>query len=131
MRKTFGDYTDSLPWTTYNSCDGILSDYSFAIAEDKNGEIWSTDFWGVSRFDGTNWATNTIENGLAANYHWAMSSDLVGNIWLTSAYDSVITSYDGIAFVNYPQPANYEECIYADTKVIFGLVHTMETVLQV
>ncbi len=114
--NVFGDYADMPGWTTYNSCDGMLSDISFAIAEDKHGNIWSTDFYGASKFDGTNWTTYTTEDGLGENYSWAMISDRDGNIWFSGSSGNVLTKYDGTSFINYTVDGTFEECIYEDTQ---------------
>jgi IS1 family transposase len=113
--KVHGDYTDMPGWTTYNSCDGVLSDISWAIAEDKNGHIWSTDFYGASKFDGTTWSTYTVEDGLGENYNWAMINDKDGNIWF--AGDTTITKFDGSGFTIHNNiNGHFEECIYQDSN---------------
>ena len=114
--RVFGDYIDASDWTTFNLCDGVNSNISFALAEDKNGDVWSTDFYGASKFDGENWTVFTSENGLGDDYSWAIMDDSEGNIWFPGTSNLVITKYDGNGFTQYPQPANYEECIYEDTN---------------
>lgn len=114
--NVFGEYTDIGDWTTYNSCDGMISDISFAIAEDKNGNIWSTDFYGASKFDGANWTTYTSEDGLGENYNWAILNDKEGNIWFSGSSGNVLTKYDGTSFINYNVEGTFEECIYEDTQ---------------
>ncbi len=114
--KVDGDFQDAPGWTTYNSCDGMISDISFCITEDKNGDIWSTSFYGADRFDGSTWTSYTANNGLNENYSWAIEKDSDGNVWFAGTEDSVITKYDGVNFSYYPQPAVFEECIYNDSK---------------
>ncbi|MDX8339287.1 two-component regulator propeller domain-containing protein [Draconibacterium sp. IB214405] len=111
-----GDYEDAPDWTTYNSCDGMISDVSLSITEDKNGAIWSSGFKGADRYNGEVWENFTDENGLNENYSWAIESDNEGNVWFAGTGDSVITKYDGMNFTYYPQPALFEECIYKDTQ---------------
>ncbi len=111
-----GDYEDAPGWTTYNSCDGMLSDVSWGIAEDGDGNIWSTDFYGASQFNGETWATYTSADGLGENYNWAILDDRDGNIWFSGSRGTIITKYDGNTFVQYPQPGTFEECIYQDSN---------------
>lgn len=112
--RTFGDYNDVPDWTNYNSCTGMESDISFAIAQDGSGDMWSTSFYGASRFDGTSWTHYTTGDGLAHNYSWAVINDSQGNIWFSTSRDSTITKYDGNSFVNTKINGVFEECIYED-----------------
>jgi PKD repeat protein len=114
--NVFGDYQDAENWTTYNSCDGMISDISFALAEDKNGNIWSTCFYGASRYNGTSWEKLTTNEGLNENYSWAILNDSQGNIWLAGAEVNTITMFDGSNFTYYPQPHVFEECIHEDAQ---------------
>jgi streptogramin lyase len=93
-----------------------MSNVLWAIAEDKNGDIWSTDFYGASKFNGDFWSTYTVEDGLGENYSWAIENDSEGNVWFAGVENSVITMYDGSTFHYYSQPANFEECIYNDSQ---------------
>ncbi|MFV0590663.1 MAG: two-component regulator propeller domain-containing protein [Draconibacterium sp.] len=117
-----GDYTGANEWMSYNSCDGMFSDISFSISEDKNGNIWSTDFYGASRFDGTIWTTYTDEDGLGEAYNWDLLKDHNGNLWFSGTQDSTITKYDGETFTVYNVTGNFGECIYEDAQgnVWFG-----------
>jgi hypothetical protein len=94
----------------------MISDISFAITEDGDGNIWSTAFYGADRFNGVEWTSFTTEDGLAENYSWAILDDRDGNIWFSGAQGTVISKYDGSNFVQYPQPGSFEECIYADSQ---------------
>lgn len=111
-----GDFQDAPGWTTYNSCDGLLSDVSWAITEDGNGNIWSNSFDGADIFDGNQWMNLTVADGLTENYSWAIDHDQDGNIWFAGTTDSSITRFDGSDFTVYPQPGIYEECMYNDSK---------------
>ena len=111
-----GDYEDLPGWTTYNSCNGLISDISFGITEDGDGNIWSTGFYGADRFDGSQWSTFTVNDGLTENYSWAIEHDNDGNIWFAGSSSSSFTKYDGTTFTDYPQPAYFNECMYNDSQ---------------
>ncbi|WP_346861033.1 leucine-rich repeat protein [uncultured Draconibacterium sp.] len=117
-----GDFEDAPGWTTYNSCDGLISDISFSITEDSDGNIWSTAFYGADRFNGDEWTPFTAEDGLAENFNWAIDKDKDGNLWFSGSGNPTVTKYDGTDFTVYNLPAVFEECIYTDSQgnVWFG-----------
>ena len=46
--QIYGDYTDKPDWTSYSTCDGLLDENVWSIAEDKNNNMWFSGFDGVA-----------------------------------------------------------------------------------
>lgn len=71
------------------------------ILIDKKGDIWfSTDGYGISKYNGTSFEFLTKENGLTDNNVADIFEDSQGNIWIGTFYGGV-SKYDGNSFTNF------------------------------
>ncbi len=88
-------------WTTYNSSNGLVSDYVASVATDGLS-VWCGSYSGVSRLDriGGDVATFTTDNGLLSNavYDIELNSN-DGSYWLVS--DSGLQRNSGGQWNNY------------------------------
>lgn len=71
----------------YHHSDGLVANWTTAVAVDSKGNIWTGSFFaGTSKFDGTNWTSyNTTNSGLASNNIAAVAADSSSNnIWFAT-----------------------------------------------
>jgi len=102
-------------WVTFSTDDnGMINSSAFSLIIDNNGDMWSSGFEGVSRFDGVNWTAYNKSDGLNNNYYWSMLKDATGNIWMQNTTGNDVVKYDisTNTFTTIPLPAKYEECSY-------------------
>ncbi|MCF7918130.1 T9SS type A sorting domain-containing protein, partial [Candidatus Gracilibacteria bacterium] len=72
-------------WTQFNKTNsGIIDNWVFDIAEDKNGNIWFATATGASKFDGNNWENFDIQNSPISTYLFSVEVDVNGDIWFGS-----------------------------------------------
>ena len=88
-------------WKTYQSVDGLASNWVSAIMQDTEGVIWFGTDGGVSLFDGVSWKTYTQEDGLAGNSVVAITQDQGGVIWFGT--DGGVSRFDGKSWETYTQ----------------------------
>ncbi len=69
--------------------------WAFPHLQDKNGNIWFSNWDGVYRYDGKSFTTFTKKDGLAGNMVAVIKEDKKGNIWFGGAG---LTRYDGKSF---------------------------------
>jgi ligand-binding sensor domain-containing protein len=89
-------------WTTYNRANsGLASDSSiYALAVDKQGNIWVGTDGGLFEFNGNDWANYTPANsGLTGYKVVAIAIDSLGNKWLGT--DAKLCRFDGTAWTSY------------------------------
>jgi ligand-binding sensor domain-containing protein len=64
--------------------DGLAGNVVYYIIEDKQGYIWISTSYGITRFDGINYKTFTVTNGLPDNEVLQITEDKKGRLWLSS-----------------------------------------------
>lgn len=68
------------------------------ILVDKQGDIWCTGDYGLSKWNGISWRTYTTADGLAANEPYFLCEDKQDNIWFGYHSSHGVTRFDGINF---------------------------------
>ncbi|MFM2386178.1 MAG: hypothetical protein RL660_935, partial [Bacteroidota bacterium] len=66
---------------TITTRDGLVSNYVFCCAEDKDGYLWVGTDKGLTRYNGYKWDVWDVDNGLAGNYIPEIIADANGGIW--------------------------------------------------
>lgn len=66
--------------------------------QDKDGNIWFSNWDGVYRYDGNSFTTFTIKDGLSGNMVARIIEDKKGNIWFGG---DGLTRYDGKSFTRF------------------------------
>jgi ligand-binding sensor domain-containing protein len=72
--------------------------WAFPQLQDKNGNIWFSNWDGVYRYDGKSFTTFTKKDGLSGNMVCRIKEDTKGNIWFGGAG---LTRYDGKSFTRF------------------------------
>jgi len=90
---------DGTTWQTFNTDDGLISNYIQCVAVDNNSNIWIGTDNGVSKFDGTNFTNYTTTDGLADNSILYIACDPSGYLWFASF--SGLSRYNGVTFSYY------------------------------
>lgn len=121
-------------WINSNEFDGTNMSYhqpttSFSpnnLAIDETGSTWFTTNWdGISKFDGVNWVTyNTSNSGIASNTVSCVAIDNLQNKWFGT--NNGLTKFDGISWTTYNTtnsgiPANSVYAIAVDTQNNFWI----------
>ncbi len=71
----------------YSIEEGLLSNDTNDMLQDKNNRIWVTTTSGISCFNGQTFKNYTTENGLASNLNFSLFEDSKGRIWVGSLRD--------------------------------------------
>ena len=83
----------------YSSEDGLSHNYVSQILQDRNGYIWISTWYGLSRFDGNRFVNYTVEPGdysnLSHNRILSLDEDANGYLWVTT-YDHSIYRFDSV-----------------------------------
>ena len=80
---------------------GMISSYVRSIIEDRNGNLWfSTEYGGVSKYDGKTFTHFTDKEGLSHVHILSSLEDKTGNIWF-GTYGGGVSKYDGKTFTHY------------------------------
>lgn len=66
----------------YKVEEGLVSNETYDILQDRNNRIWISTTAGVSSFNGTTFKNYTTEEGLAANASFSLFEDSQGRIWV-------------------------------------------------
>ncbi len=109
-----------LPYPEEVSGEFITKKTTWSISEDKDGNYWfSTNGFGVFRYDGQSFTQYTKEDGLTDNDVDVITEAKNGDIWIGTRFGGV-SRYDGTSFINYTSRdsiGNDEVCvIYEDSK---------------
>ncbi len=72
--------------------------WAFPQLQDKNGNIWFSNWDGVYRYDGKSFTTFTKKDGLSGNMVCRIIEDKKGNIWFGGAG---LSRYDGKSFTRF------------------------------
>jgi len=70
---------DGTSWRTYTTEDGLVDDWVYSMAQDKDGTLWLGTEGGVSVFDGTTWTTYAHAQGLGADVDRIGDYEVIGN----------------------------------------------------
>jgi hypothetical protein len=72
--------------------------WGFPHLQDKNGNIWLSNWGGVYRYDGKSFTTFTRKDGLSGNMVAVIKEDKNGNIWFGG---DGLSRYDGKSFTRF------------------------------
>ena len=72
--------------------------WAWPQVQDKNGNIWFSNWDGVYRYDGKSFTTFTKKDGLSGNVVARMIEDKKGNIWFGG---DGLSRYDGKSFTRF------------------------------
>lgn len=80
----------------------ITEGTSWSILEDKRGNMWfSTNGYGVYKYDGNSFTLYTKEDGLCGNNVYRMLEDKKSNIWFAMREGGGASRFDGETFENF------------------------------
>ena len=97
VSKLYGLVHNNSEHSGHASPPGSL-EHVFAIAEDKEGDIWFGDRdTGAWRFDGTSFENFTSEDGLTSTHVWTIYKDKREEMWFGLADGSVV-KFNGESF---------------------------------
>ena len=96
-----------LPYPEDVSGGFISTGTTWSITEDSAGNIWfSTNGFGVYKYDGASFIQYTEEDGLTDNQVDVILEDNKGNIWIGTRFGG-ISRFDGEQFVNFNQSSGH------------------------
>jgi len=78
--------------------DGLPSNETTAICEDRQGNIWIGSIDGLTKYDGERFQAFTPQNGLPSYWAHAIYEDKQGVMWIGTQGGGVY-AYDGVKFV--------------------------------
>ncbi len=73
--------SQSLPFATYSSDDGLAESVVMSLVQDRSGYLWLGTASGVSRFDGRVFTNFDHSHGLPGSVIRALLEDRRGNLW--------------------------------------------------
>jgi signal transduction histidine kinase/ligand-binding sensor domain-containing protein len=74
-------YAQKYNFQHYDLTSGLSQSQVLAICQDKQKQIWLSNFGGINSFDGKKFNSYSIEDGLVSNSNFAITCDNAGNIW--------------------------------------------------
>ncbi|NIT57188.1 MAG: histidine kinase, partial [Aliifodinibius sp.] len=81
---------------------------------DKQGNVWASGDYGLSRWNGKSWKTFTTKDGLADNEPYFLCLDQQGYVWFGYHSSRGVTCYDGTAFRTYTtKDGLYNDAVYS------------------
>lgn len=75
---------ERLPWTVYDSSDGLAGDGIRELLEDSRGLLWIATGAGLSRFDGRSFVTYDSSHGLPSPLVEGLAETRDGSIWVST-----------------------------------------------
>jgi ligand-binding sensor domain-containing protein len=90
----FPQITD-LNFRNYTIADGLPSNETYHVLQDKSGYMWFSTDGGVCRFDGKKMTKYTTDDGLVDNVVFRMAEDSKGRIWFSTLSGKVNYYYNG------------------------------------
>lgn len=125
-------------FTKYTMNDGLNSNITYSIAEDKTGRIWVSTNKGLNRFDGNKFqhipivfkSSNIMFPDLNNNYPpaenkiWSMMVDTKGIMWFGT--DDGVYCYDGNEFSRFLGDPNIVNKDSLKLKGIFSILETKD-----
>ena len=86
---------------------------------DKQGNVWATGEYGLSRWNGKSWKTFTTKDGLADNEPYFLCMDQQGFVWFGYHSSQGVTRYDGTGFRTYTT----KDGLFNDAVYSLGVDH--------
>lgn len=104
--------------TSYTSKEGLASNNTWCITQDRAGNMWiGTRGGGASQYDGKTFVTYNQQDGLAGNNISDIIQDRAGNIWLGTSGRG-LSKYNGSTFTTITEDKgitqNNVQCMYQD-----------------
>lgn len=129
---------DGVSFFHYTMKEGLNSNTTYSIVEDKQGYIWVGTNKGLNRFDGKRFEnitillsnTNpllsnlTLSNSPAENKVWSLLVDTRGTIWIGT--DDGVYCYDGTKFTRFLNKQNLINKDKLHLKGIFSMIETKD-----
>jgi ligand-binding sensor domain-containing protein len=127
---------DNALWTTYNTTNGLNSNFIYQVFEDKSGDIWAaTNGAGVSRYSGNGWTNYSMKEGLSYNVVRAITQSPDGTLWF-GTYGHGICSYKpAIGFKKNPAEAIASSYVlsllaFSDNLLLIGTLNEGLVILE-
>jgi ligand-binding sensor domain-containing protein/AAA+ ATPase superfamily predicted ATPase len=116
---------DGKSFKRWTSVDGLPTNQTGQVIEDKDGNIWITTGNsmgggnGIIKYDGKSFINLTTVDGLSSDDTMFIEEDLQGNIWI-GTWGGGVSKYDGKKFTNFKEEdglaSNSVFTIFADSK---------------
>ena len=90
---------DGNSWTSFDTGDGLIDNYTTAIAVDASNHVWVGTEMGASMWNGTGFTNFTTNEGLIDNGIRHIACDEAGNVYFATF--SGLSVYNGSSFQNY------------------------------
>ena len=88
-------YAQTPTYKNYTVEDGLPSNETYAVFEDRQGYIWIATDRGVSKFDGYKFENFTTQDGLPGNTVFSFTEDAKGRIWFRTFNGNMGFYFDG------------------------------------
>lgn len=127
---------DGKVFINFTTNEGLNSNTTYSIVEDKMGKIWVSTNKGINFFDGIKFQNIPIvfktKNSIISNYSnnyppsenkiWSMMVDSKGTIWLGT--DDGVYCYNGKVFTRFLENPNITNKDSLQLKAIFSILET-------
>jgi ligand-binding sensor domain-containing protein len=88
------------PSSIRSDSDRISNDWAWPQLQDKNGDIWFSNWGGAYRYDGKSFTSFTKKDGLAGGVT-RIIEDKKGNLWFGGDAGAGLSRYDGKSFTRF------------------------------
>jgi len=95
------DFAQHATYYQFNTENGLPSNETYKIIEDRNGYIWIATDRGIAKYDGYNFQVFTTEDGLTNNVIFWIYEDHKGRIWF-SGMDNSLCYYENGKITKHP-----------------------------
>lgn len=85
-----------LPFQSYSSRDGLVSDAVTCILQDSSGFIWIGTNDGLSKYDGASFTNYSMKEGLPPAAILCLAEGPRGTLWMGTTYEGVVRYRDGV-----------------------------------
>ncbi len=85
-----------LPFQSYSSRDGLVSDAVTCILQDSRGFIWIGTNDGLSKYDGASFTNYAMNEGLPPAAILCLAEGPDGTLWMGTTYEGVVRFRDGV-----------------------------------
>lgn len=92
-------YAQRYNFQHYDLTNGLSQSQVMAVCQDKEKQIWLSNFGGINCFDGKKFNSYSLEDGLPSNSNFAITRDNNGNIWLGGSKG--LTAFTSKGIINY------------------------------
>ncbi len=79
----------------YDTKDGLAGSTVYSVTQDRDGYLWFSTEYGISRFDGKSFKNFTTDNGLTDNEILNLEPDNKGRVWIIPYNKSLCYYYKG------------------------------------